>query len=185
MDSPALEQAARALLESRKTLLMATARCGMPTASYAPFVYHEHAFYVYTSTLSRHTRDLRERKQVSVLLIQDEKDARNIFARERITFTCAVDEVPRSGSEWSIVMDRFAKRFGKIFELIRPLADFTLFRLKAKEATYVRGFGQAYRMGGTLTTPVHVRGTGPGAKAMPRRALTIRANRKSSRRRKQ
>ncbi len=166
------EAFAQAFLAARKTLVLATARSGIPTASYAPFVHDGGAFYIYTSALSRHTRDLLERKTASVLLINDECASPNLFARERITFTCAASVVARENATWKSVMGRFEKRFGKLFQLIRPLADFTLFRLLPKEAVYVRGFGKAYRMKGDLSGPVHIRGTGPGAKPMAKKGGT-------------
>ncbi|OGZ07481.1 MAG: hypothetical protein A3C93_03205 [Candidatus Lloydbacteria bacterium RIFCSPHIGHO2_02_FULL_54_17] len=163
------EASAQAFLAARKTLVLATARKGVPTASYAPFVHDGEAFYIYTSALSRHTRDLLERKTASVLLINDESASHNLFARERITFTCAVTVVQREGTKWKLMMDSFEVGFGKPFLLIRPLADFTLFRLEPKEAVYVRGFGKAYRMRGDLKDPVHIQGTGPGAKTMDKK----------------
>ena len=55
------ENSAFKLLSSRKTLLMATAdKNGAPNVSYAPFVHRAPPLYVYTSSLSRHTRNMME-----------------------------------------------------------------------------------------------------------------------------
>jgi putative heme iron utilization protein len=40
-------------------------------------------------------------------------------------------------------MSLFKKKFGKVFAMIRPLPDFTLFRLIPSGGLYVYGFGQA------------------------------------------
>lgn len=136
---------------------------GRPTASYAPFVHHCNCFYVYTSALSRHTKDLKETPRASILLIEDEGTSTNLFARKRITFTCNVFSVPRDDEEWQEVMELFGKKFGEIFALIRPLGDFTLFRLSPQEAIYVEGFGRAFQMSPDLRNPVRIKGTGPGA----------------------
>ena len=160
------EQRAQEFLACRKTLVLGTVGAGgVPTVSYAPFVRKNTNFYVYTSALSRHTSDMQETQKVSVLVIEDEASAANIFARKRITFSCTVEVIPRGSAEWLHIMDLFGTTFGGIFDLIRPFGDFLLFCLKPYEAFYVEGFGQAYRMNPDLSTPVHVKGTGPGAKA--------------------
>ncbi len=46
-------------------------------------------------------------------------------------------------------MDLFGAKFGEVVDLIRPLPDFTLFRLEPRSGVYVRGFAQAF----TLTKP--------------------------------
>jgi len=159
------EERARTFLATRKTLEMATVDTGgRPTASQAPYIYSGGTFYVYTSGLSRHTDDLLKTKKVSILLVEDEVSAQNIFARKRITFSCRVATVRRDSAAWREVIGLFRNAFGPVFDVIEPLRDFTLFRLTPKEAIYVEGFGRAYRMTGNLKGAVHVKGTGPGAK---------------------
>lgn len=159
------EQRAVALRDSRKTLHLATVGAdGTPTASYAPFVRQGPNFFIYTSELSRHTKDMFDTRKASVLLIEDEVGATNLFARKRITLPCSVEIVEREENVlWRHIMNLFEKTFGDIFGIIRPLTDFTLFCLVPHEAIYVEGFGQAYRMSPDLFESEHIRGTGPGA----------------------
>ena len=78
------ELSAFKLLSSRKTLVMATAdKNGAPSVSYAPFVRRPPPLYVYTSSLSRHTRNMMETAKASVMFIEDEARTRNFFARKR------------------------------------------------------------------------------------------------------
>jgi heme oxygenase (biliverdin-IX-beta and delta-forming) len=136
------------LLSSRKTLVMATAdKNGAPNVSYAPFVHRAQWLYVYTSSLSRHTRNMMETQKASVMFIEDETRTRNFFARKRFTCQCSVELVGRETAEWRTVMSLFKRKFGKVFEMIRPLPDFTLFRLIPDSGLYVRGFGQAFEVG--------------------------------------
>ncbi|OGG45532.1 hypothetical protein A2673_00785 [Candidatus Kaiserbacteria bacterium RIFCSPHIGHO2_01_FULL_50_13] len=163
-----IEARAQKLLASKKTLQLATSTVGgTPTASYAPFVRKGKDFYVYTSELSRHTADLRMTGDASILVIENEASAENLFARRRITFSCFVLEIPRQTPEWNEAIGQFENTFGEAFARIRPLPDFVLFCLEPLEAFYVEGFGRAYRMSRELTDPVHVRGTGHGAKPPP------------------
>ena len=83
------ENSAFKLLSSRKTLVMATAdKNGAPNVSYAPFVHRAPPLYVYTSSLSRHTRNMMETAKASVMFIEDEERTRNFFARKRFTYQC-------------------------------------------------------------------------------------------------
>ena len=55
------ENSAFKLLSSRKTLVMATAdKNGAPNVSYASFVHRAPSLYVFTSSRSRHTRNMME-----------------------------------------------------------------------------------------------------------------------------
>ena len=141
---------AMALLGSFKTLQMATASAaGEPEASYAPFVRtDDNAFYICVSDLSRHTGHLAANSRASVLLIEDESEAAQLFARRRLVFECAAGQVERGSARWNAVMDLFEHEFGAVIGLIRPLADFRMFALVPRRGVFVKGFGQAYRIAG-------------------------------------
>jgi putative heme iron utilization protein len=95
------EKSAFKLLSSRKTLVMATAdKNGAPNVSYAPFVHRAPPLYVYTSSLSRHTRNMMETAKASVMFIEDEARTRN-FLHERASPASAAlsqwEEKPQNG----------------------------------------------------------------------------------------
>ena len=153
------EDSAFKLLSSRKTLVMATAdKNGAPSVSYAPFVHHAPPLYVYTSARSRHTRNMLETANASVMFIEHEVRTRNFFARKRFTCQCSVELVGRETAEWRTVMSLFKRKFGKVFDMIRPLPDFTLFRLIPDGGLYVRGFGQAFEVSSDMKNSKHVTG---------------------------
>ena len=86
------ENSALKLLSSRKTLVMETAdKNGAPNVSYAPFVHRAPPLYVYTSSLSRHTRNMMETPKASVMFIEDEARTRNFFAQKRFTCQCSAE----------------------------------------------------------------------------------------------
>src|ERR1700746_679727 len=88
------ENSAFKLLSSRKTLVMATAdKNGAPNVSYAPFVHRALPLYVYTSSRSRHTRNMMETAKASVMFIEDEARMKNYFARKRFTCQCSAEYV--------------------------------------------------------------------------------------------
>ena len=141
---------AMAFLGSFKTLQMATASAaGEPEASYAPFVRTgDNAFYICVSDLSRHTGHLAATGRASVLIVEDESAAAQLFARRRLVFECDAEQVERGTERWHTMMDLFERKFGEVIGLIRPLADFRMFALSPRRGVFVKGFGQAYRIAG-------------------------------------
>jgi putative heme iron utilization protein len=153
------EDEAQHLLAGFKTLLMSTVGAeGVPDASYTPFVrMQDDCFYVYVSGLSRHTTNLEATGLVSVLFVEDERDAKQLFARRRLSFDCRVKLIPRNSATWKEVMEHFSRKFGDVIDVIQPLGDFKLFCIAPKSGMYVRGFGQAYRFtGATLENFKHI-----------------------------
>ncbi len=147
-DPEKLQRQARALRDRHRTLLLATADAeGRPEISYAPYLLDDdQAFCVYLSELAPHTRNLLARPEAGVLFIQPEEEARNPFARERLVLRCRAEEV--TGPAREPLLERMEARFGETLALLRSLPDFHLFRLRVEEGSYVRGFGQAWRLVG-------------------------------------
>ena len=161
-DLPAVLAEAREFNAGFATLLMATVSAsGDPVASYAPYVVdREGCFHVYISELAAHTRNLTLTGRASVLFIEDEREAGQLFARKRVIYACRAAEIPRDAPEFEASMDRFASRHGAIVALLRGLLDFHLFRLRPERANYVRGFGETFELDGEALSirPVNERG---------------------------
>jgi heme iron utilization protein len=135
--------------DSFQTLLMATvSRDGAPNASYAPFIRDGKKMYIYTSELAIHTSNIEQTRKLSILFIENEKDADQLFARKRLTFDCQADVIERDSREWTKVMDIFEEKFGDVVEAIRPFKDFKMFCITPTSGLYVKGFGKAYRISG-------------------------------------
>ncbi|HLQ81984.1 MAG TPA: pyridoxamine 5'-phosphate oxidase family protein [Bacillota bacterium] len=137
-------------LDSRRTMVLSTTDAdGHPFISYAPFVVHDGSFHVYVSRIAEHYWHLVNLDRVSGLLIADEKDSPNLFARHRVRFECAVTRLddPDEGTDTDPhedVFALFAERFNaSLITLLRTL-DFSLFRLTPLSGRYVVGFGKAF-----------------------------------------
>lgn len=144
-----LAQEARAFMSGFQSLVLGTVSAhGEPEASYAPFVHRARdGLYVYVSELSRHTGNLKSNGRASALLIADEHESRQMFARTRLTFRCGAAEVERETDRWNSVLDDFEDRFGEVMDMIRPLEDFHLFVLEPKPAFMCAG---SHRRTGSL-----------------------------------
>lgn len=133
-----------------RSLNLATAdSAGEPEASYAPFILDQDgSFCVYISELSRHTANLLQNPRASVLFIEDEQGAQQLFARQRLTYSCRAERVERGSQRWQQLMETFAEQHGKLVDMLRGMQDFHLFRLVPEHGNYVRGFAQAYALEG-------------------------------------
>jgi putative heme iron utilization protein len=145
-----LEESFADFKQSVKTLQLSTLTAtGKPNASYSPFVTDEQgSFFIFVSQLASHTQDLLTNPKASILLIQDEVEARQIFARQRISYQCGVEIINEESNEYIPMLDAMQKRFGNVVDLLRTLPDFILFRLTPCEGQYVKGFGKAYKLVG-------------------------------------
>ena len=139
-----LQQACDALVASQKTLLLGTCNAkGDAELSYAPYVRDEQGFYIFISELAKHTQNLRNHPQASVMFIEPEASAKNPFARQRLTLNCLADEIAVQDARHARQLDALQQAFGGIVELLRGLPDFHLWLLTPQQGGYVAGFGQA------------------------------------------
>lgn len=142
------QQDASSLCEQQKSLMLSTLAEGdTPCASYAPF-YRDEAgvFYLYLSELANHCQNLLRHQVAGVMIIRDESETRNAFARERLGFQCKVGRVDRADSRYEGILDQLAARQGETVTLLRTLNDFHLFALMPVSGSYVVGFGKAFEI---------------------------------------
>jgi putative heme iron utilization protein len=149
-DIETVRQAYQQLLSQTESLILATTNHdGTPRASYAPFIVDEQRqFYIFTSRLAAHTTNLQRTGQASIMVVEDEAAATQIFARQRVTFQCQANLVPPNSAEGEVALTQYEARFGKIVGLLKSLPDFQLFKLQPQSGTLVLGFGQAYELDG-------------------------------------
>ncbi len=134
------------LLQSQQTLLLSTVtEQGKPELSYAPYVRDQKGvFYIYVSELAAHTKNLQQSGIASLLLIQPEEQATNLFARERVMFECECHELEKQNECYDQQMLIMKEKFGDTVELLQSLPDFHLFALSPVNGKYIAGFGKAF-----------------------------------------
>ncbi len=120
---------------------------GQPNGSYAPYILDEKGdFYIFISQLGAHTKDLLNNPQCTILLIEDEQEARQIFARKRVSYFCHCSVIEKDDLNYATLLDLFEVRFTPIMSLLRTLPDFILFKLEIQSGNFVQGFGKAYEI---------------------------------------
>jgi len=147
----------KTLLETTLSLQLATlGEEGYPHCGYTPFVKLSASgngsarpcFYIFTSELALHTRDLLRTPRASIMVIEDEASASQIFARTRVYYECDVTEVEREAADYANILDQYQQRHGKMVGLLRELPDFRLFGLLPRSGQFVMGFGKAFQLAG-------------------------------------
>lgn len=145
-EDPSLEY--RALRQATTSVQLATVNPdNHPEASYAPCVWHGGDCFLFLSALSSHSANLLNNPKVSLLLLEQDAPA-NAFARKRASLHGRAFAIEREDELFSSVMPLFHDSFGKVMQLIEPLPDFRLFRVVPEAGSFVRGFGQAFRLEG-------------------------------------
>jgi putative heme iron utilization protein len=167
IDDVSIRDAYQNLREGFDTVLLATVgKEGVPDASYAPYVIIKSRYYVYVSELASHTGNMLITGKAGLLFIENERDAKSLFARRRLASRADVVEISRSGVEFDQILEAFADKFGAIINSLRDMQDFRLMQLTPSSGRFVSGFGQAYDITGEELDQIqHINDRGHGHRA--------------------
>ena len=148
-DQSHISDAIEDLLNSLQSVQLATLNAEQhPEISYTPVLRFEGRYYIFISELASHTQNILLQPKLSLLFIEDERSAKNIFARKRLSLNVLASECEQGNEQWELILDEFEKRQGKTVSLLKQLPDFHLFKLTPESGTFVQGFGQAFELSG-------------------------------------
>ena len=85
---------------------------------------------------------------MSIMLIEDENECRQIYARKRIIFNCHTEVVEDNKQS---ILQQLQERHGEIIKTLSSLSDFKLIKFTASSGRLVLGFGQAYDINAKIT----------------------------------
>lgn len=144
-----LNEEVMAFIGSRKSLQLASLTGeGTPYASYAPFAIGDDCLYVLISEIAVHATNLLHNPAASVLIIEDEDTAGELFARLRVNYTVEAQHIAVDSPEWQPAIDILSARHGERIVNLSQLSDFRLFRLVPTAGRFVKDFGRAYSLAG-------------------------------------
>ncbi len=147
--NPAIQDNLKALIDSRKSLILASLNNeNLPEASATPFLKSGDRFYIFISDLASHTQNIKQNPKLSIMLIEDELEAKNAFARKRLSYECQATIIEKTHANWAIILDKFEEKQGKTVSMLKLLPDFHLVELTTISGNYIEGFGKAYRLTG-------------------------------------
>ncbi|MCK6264195.1 heme utilization protein HutZ [Vibrio sp. ZSDE26] len=134
--------------DSCQTLQLATLNEGIPHVSYAPFAHTSQGYFILISDIAQHGQNLKQSTSVSLMMIEDESQAKSIYARRRLSFdsqAACIDKQSEMGIE---AIAALRSRFGEIIDNLSTLDDFNLYQLMPEKGRYVKGFGKAFNVSG-------------------------------------
>ncbi|MFA7446355.1 MAG: pyridoxamine 5'-phosphate oxidase family protein [Flavobacteriaceae bacterium] len=152
------------LIAKTKSVILATVDAeGNPNASYAPYAQIDNRFYILVSFMSKHTKNLKDIRKVSVMFIEDEADTKQIYARDRLTLEVLCKEIKRETPEWKAGEEKLKEAHGKVLDVLIGLNDFIMIELTTLKGSYVNGFGSAYFVNENLEAIEHRNDVAHGA----------------------
>jgi len=99
-----------------------------------------------------HGLNLKAHPEASILIIEDEDTATELFARKRLAYNVTA-QAPKPGDiEWEKAVDALEHAHGKRPRQLSELEDFQVFRLTPNSGRFVTGFGRAYSLEGKSLT---------------------------------
>jgi putative heme iron utilization protein len=133
----------------RKSLMLSTLTMeGAPYASYAPFAIGQECLYILISEIALHAVNLQHFPEASVLIIEDEDSAGELFARVRVNYSVHAELIECHDKRWLEGLKCLSERHGDRIDNLSQLKDFKLFRLVPQGGRYVKGFGRAFSLAG-------------------------------------
>jgi len=141
------------LIEQQQSLFLSTISTeisetiSLPYSSYAPYVsdLEEQAFYLFLSDLSEHSHFLRANPNASILIMADEANTEQIFARVRVQYQVS-SKLIENEPERQTAIKTMHQRFGEIIDILQALSDFRIYKLTPEQGRYVEGFGRAFNI---------------------------------------
>lgn len=123
-------------------IVSSTSNDNEPLTNYAPFVENDNKYYICVSSSMPHFENMQKTKKAHVMIMQDEKDAFHIYARQRLYFDATCEIIENEEPIYAL----FDKRYGDKLSFLKDMKDFKVVALIPKEKSLVLGFGAAYKM---------------------------------------
>ena len=141
-----IEKVKLKLIDTCKSFVITVTNNDHPDIGYAPYIYRDNFFYIFSSELSSHIRLLINKKVGTFMLIKDERDTKNIWARVRMKFQAKVSIISRNVLEFQEITDIISIEHGNTVNIIKQFKDFHLMKIIPTQGTIITGFGSAYNL---------------------------------------
>lgn len=132
------------LAAQRVAALGSIADDGAPLVSMVPFaIEHELArLVIHVSELAAHTRNLRQRPRISLLVMEAAPPGQPVHALPRVTFDGVAALLAPQSRPWCVCRAAYLRRFPEA-ETMTLLGDFRFAAIEVTGARQVAGFGSA------------------------------------------
>lgn len=145
------------LHETVHTIILSTiTKTGEVDTSYSPYFFDGNDYYILISNLAPHGQNIKANSNISFLIIDDECNTKNIYARRRLSFHATTTIVARQSELFNTIIERLAKRVSKMVYMLAEMKDFNLYKISPTVGRLVLGFGKTYIVdhSNNLVTPI-------------------------------
>ncbi|MEM9424053.1 MAG: hypothetical protein AAF975_04615, partial [Spirochaetota bacterium] len=118
-------------------------------------------FYILISEMAPHYENIRKHGELSLMLIENEQDAKSIFFRKRVNYYCKISFAEMTED----LKNKFVARQGAATHTMLGM-DFHIVECRPQRSGLVLGPGKAYHICGSEIT----QDTGPAGKSHGGRA---------------
>ena len=143
-----IELKKKKLIENNNSMIISVNGDDFTDLGYAPYIFYENYYYIFVSELSTHVKLLLKQKVGTFMIINDETNSQNIWARIRLKFSAKIEVVIRDSEDFSIICEKIRYKHGKTMNLIKQFSDFHLIKIIPSRGTFISGFGNAFNLEG-------------------------------------
>jgi putative heme iron utilization protein len=156
---PSLTTLLRALLLGRGVACLATLHDGRPFASMVPFAATTAGdrlrLVVHVSGVATHTRDMRSRPDVCLMMMAPETDEVPPQALPRVSISGQAEFIAKDDPEHAMLKAAYLGKFPEAADLFQ-LGDFSIVAIEPTSARFVAGFARAMTLSAeSLTAAFH------------------------------
>ncbi len=144
-----IEKIKNTIISKNKSLIITVNnKINYPEIGYAPYIFLNSFFYIFSSELSPHIKHLLYHKKGTFMIIEDENKAKNIWARIRLKFEAQIKIVDRKENNYHKICNQIENTHGKTLNLIKQFNDFHLIKISPIKGSIITGFGKAFILDG-------------------------------------
>ena len=143
-----IELKKKKLIENNNSIIISVNQDDVTDLGYAPYIFYENYYYIFVSELSTHVKLLLKQKVGTFMIINDETNSQNIWARIRLKFSAKIEVIIRDSEEFNIICEKIRYKHGKTMNLIKQFSDFHLIKIIPSRGTFISGFGNAFNLEG-------------------------------------
>ena len=143
-----IELKKKKLIENNNSMIISVNGDDFTDLGYAPYIFYENYYYIFVSELSTHVKLLLKQKVGTFMIINDEINSQNIWARIRLKFSAKIEVIIRDSEDFSIICEKIRYKHGKTMNLIKQFSDFHLIKIIPSRGTFISGFGNAFNLEG-------------------------------------
>lgn len=143
-----IELKKKKLIENNNSIIISVNEDDVTDLGYAPYIFYENYYYIFVSELSTHVKLLLKKNVGTFMIINDETNSQNIWARIRLKFSAKIEVIIRDSEDFGIICEKIRYKHGKTMNLIKQFSDFHLIKIIPSRGTFISGFGNAFNLEG-------------------------------------